>query len=116
MKKNVKQWYEVCAVDEIPRRGAVRIVHGETKIAVFKSSSDVIRALEDKCPHKGGPLSDGIVHGDCVTCPLHNWNIDLETGSAMGADEGQVATFNVRVDDRQVYVELGSETELALVH
>jgi len=105
MNKTAKHWYEVCAVKDIPKRGAVRVEHRAKKIALFKSANDVIRALEDKCPHKGGPLSDGIVHGDCVTCPLHNWDINLETGAAMGADEGRVATFSVRVDDGSVYLE-----------
>ena len=58
------------------------------KIAVFRTADDQVFAIEDRCPHKGGPLSQGIVHGAAVTCPLHNWVISLETGKALGADEG----------------------------
>ena len=81
-------WIDDRPVDDIPRRGArcVATPHGE--IAVFRTADDRVFALEDRCPHKGGPLSQGIVHGAAVTCPLHNWVISLETGEALGADEG----------------------------
>ena len=62
-------------------------------IAVFRTVDDQVFAIEDHCPHRGGPLSQGIVHGGCVTCPLHNWVIALETGEAQGADEGAVTTY-----------------------
>ena len=75
-------------------------------IAVFRTAADEIFALEDKCPHKNGPLSQGIVHDGCVTCPLHNWVISLASGSAQGADAGRTATFPVRVDGRDIYLNL----------
>ena len=102
-----------CHIDEIPSRGAIRITHGAEKVAVFKSAAEKISALEDKCPHQGGPLSDGIVHGNCVTCPLHNWDIDLSTGLAQGADTGCVKTFDVQVVDRTVFIELQTTAELS---
>lgn len=108
-----ERWVEVCKLQDIPKRGAVRLAHGIQKIAVFKSADDAVRALEDACPHKGGPLSDGIVHGDCVTCPLHNWQIDLNTGLARGADEGCVQTFPIRVDGNSVYIRLSEEPAVA---
>jgi nitrite reductase (NADH) small subunit len=72
------------------------------KVAVFRTMEDQVFAIEDKCPHKGGPLSQGIVHGAAVTCPLHNWVISLETGEAQGADEGRVATIPLKVQDGRV--------------
>ena len=76
------------------------------KIAVFRTVDDHIFAIEDHCPHKGGPLSQGIVHGAAVTCPLHNWVISLETGKALGADEGSVRTIPVKVDGQPLFIAL----------
>ncbi len=100
-----KNWFEVCLVSDIPVRGAVRVKHAQRNIAIFRTADDAIRALEDRCPHKGGPLSSGIVHGNCVTCPLHNWDISLDTGEAVGADEGQVQKYKVDVNDGRVFIE-----------
>jgi len=99
-------WYQACSVQDIPIRAAIRIQYRGRKIAVFKTAKNEIRALDDRCPHKGGPLSDGIVHGDCVTCPLHNWDISLETGRALGADEGYTKRYNVKVESGHVYIQL----------
>jgi nitrite reductase (NADH) small subunit len=76
------------------------------KIAVFRTADDQIFAIEDHCPHKGGPLSQGIVHGASVTCPLHNWVISLETGKALGADEGEVRTIPIRNIDGMLAIAL----------
>lgn len=84
-------------LDDIPRRGARCVTTRSGRIAVFRTADDKVFALEDRCPHRGGPLSQGIVHGHAVTCPLHNWVFDLETGQAQGADEGQVHRFTVTV-------------------
>lgn len=92
-------WFRACFESEIPKRGAVRVQHGKLQIAIFKTAGDEIFALEDKCPHKGGPLSAGIVHDNCVTCPLHNWDISLESGKALGADKGQTERFRLRLED-----------------
>ena len=91
------QWIEIGALDDIPRLGSrvVRTASGD--IAVFRANDDEVFALDDRCPHKGGPLSEGIVHDTGVTCPLHAWVFSLETGMAQGADEGAVATYPVRV-------------------
>lgn len=95
-------WIDIGSVSDIPRRGA-RCVNGPMgKIAVFRTIEDRVYALENRCPHKGGPLVEGIVHGAAITCPLHNWVFDLGTGRATGADEGQVATFPVRVVDGRI--------------
>ena len=106
-------WIKIGTIDEIPRRGArcVRTPHG--RIAVFRTADDRIFAIDDHCPHKGGPLSQGIVHDAAVTCPLHNWVISLETGKALGADKGEVRTIPVRVDGNQLFVPRDIATERA---
>jgi nitrite reductase (NADH) small subunit len=92
-------WLEVCALDEIPALGA-RVVRrpGEPDIAVFRTEADAVFALEDRCPHKGGALSQGIVCGDRVVCPMHNWNVELGSGCALAPDEGRTRTYPVRVE------------------
>lgn len=97
-------WIDIGTVDAIPRRGA-RCVNTPTgKIAVFRTQEDQIFAMENRCPHKDGPLVEGIVHGASVTCPLHNWVFDLATGQALGADEGQVKTFPIAVVDGRIFM------------
>jgi nitrite reductase (NADH) small subunit len=100
------QWHKVCPLGEIPRLGArvVKTVHGN--IAVFRNDVDEVFALRDLCPHKGGPLSQGIVFGLHVACPLHNWNIGLQDGKAIAPDEGCAATFPVKVEAGEVYLQL----------
>jgi len=96
-------------LEAIPRRGA-RVLHARGRaIALFRTTDDRVYALEDRCPHKGGPLSQGIVHGHCVTCPLHDWIIDLESGEATGPDEGATARFPVRIEDGRILVAVDPE-------
>ncbi len=94
---------KICTLQEIPKLGA-RVVqsreHGD--IAVFRNADDEVFALLDKCPHKNGPLSQGIVHGKRVTCPLHNWNIELADGCALAPDQGCTKSFPVRVENGDV--------------
>lgn len=99
-------WIAIGSVDDIPVRGArcVNTPHG--RIAVFRTADDTVFAIEDQCPHKQGPLSQGIVHGNAVTCPLHNWVISLETGKAQGADEGTVRTIPVKVEGDRLLIAL----------
>lgn len=99
-------WVAIGALNDIPRRGARCVKNGETTIAIFRTGDDRIFALEDNCPHKNGPLSQGIVHDGCVTCPLHNWVISLETGQSQGADEGETRAFPVRLDGDTVLLGL----------
>ena len=91
-------WTAIGSLEDIPRLGARCVNHGDTRIAVFRTANDQVFALEDTCPHKAGPLSQGIVHDGCVTCPLHNWVISLKTGEAQGADDGTTRTYPVRLD------------------
>ncbi len=102
----MNDWTRIAPLDEIPRLGA-RVIKTDTmEIAVFRTSSDEVFAINNACPHKQGPLSEGIVHGHAVTCPLHNWNIDLASGEALGPDEGCTNTFPAKVDDGIVYIDL----------
>jgi nitrite reductase (NADH) small subunit len=105
-KTRIDGWIEIGMLDDIPRQGArvVRRVDGD--IAVFRTLNDEVFALRDKCPHKGGPLSQGIVHGNKVACPLHDWKISLDTGMAVAPDEGCAARFPVRVEGGKVFLSL----------
>ncbi len=105
-------WMPVCAVADIPVLGSrvVKRAASKTNIAVFRTSKNEVFALLDQCPHKKGPLSQGIVHGQQVTCPLHAWNIDLASGNAQAPDNGCTARFSVHVDKGIVHL-LTSELE-----
>jgi nitrite reductase (NADH) small subunit len=102
-----RRWIRICAVDEIPRLGA-RVIKraGGPNIAVFRTDTDRLFALADRCPHRGGPLSQGIVHGRSVTCPLHNWKIDLASGAAIAPDSGCTAAFATKVEKGEVLLAL----------
>jgi nitrite reductase (NADH) small subunit len=95
-------WVDVGALAEIPRQGARVVATPRGPVAVFRTHDDAVFALDDRCPHRGGPLSQGIVHGRAVTCPLHNWVIDLASGSAEAPDEGCVHRIAVRLQGDRV--------------
>ena len=97
-------WIEVATVDDIPRQGSRLVRTADGDIALFRTVDDQIFALRDRCPHKGGPLSQGIVHGGRVTCPLHNWRIELATGEAVAPDQGCAGRFEVRVEGGVVFL------------
>ena len=101
-------WFDIGTIDDIPLRGARCVKTPQGKVAVFRTAENEVFAIEDHCPHRGGPLSQGIVHGKAVTCPLHNWVISLETGRALGADEGVVRTIPVRVEEESLFIALES--------
>jgi len=107
MNALTQTWVRIGHLDDIPRRGARCVRNGDMTIAVFRTADDRVFALEDKCPHRNGPLSQGIVHDGCVTCPLHNWVINLETGRAQGADEGRTLSFPVRLEGEEIVLGLG---------
>ncbi len=109
----MNQWTELLKVDDIPQLGA-RVLRTDTMdIAVFRTAQDEIFALQDKCPHKGGPLSQGIVHDNTVTCPLHNWKIDLNSGEALAPDVGCSHRFPIKVENGVVYIQLAVESAVA---
>jgi len=96
----MSDWKKICFVKDIPVLGSRRVTRAQgMDVAVFRNSEDKVFALLDRCPHKGGPLSQGIVHGETVTCPLHNWNIGLNDGCAQGADVGCTPRFAVQIVD-----------------
>ncbi len=97
---------KICALEDIPVLGARRVSRAVgLDVAVFRTSDDKVFALLDRCPHKGGPLSQGIVHGQSVACPLHNWNIDLGDGCAKSPDEGCTPKFAVQVKNGTVFLD-----------
>ena len=104
-------WLAVLALEEIPLLGS-RVLQGAAigPVAVFRTEDQSVFALRDRCPHKGGPLSQGIVHGHRVTCPLHGWNIELDSGEAVEPDAGCAGRLSVRVEGGQVYL---NKAELA---
>ena len=95
-----QDWQVICRVEDIPVLGARRVARERgMDVAVFRNDQDQVFALLDRCPHKGGPLSQGIVFGTSVACPLHNWTIDLASGCAAAPDEGCVKRYPVAVVD-----------------
>ena len=96
-------WLDIGWLDQIPVRGSRTVpVAGGEEIAVFRTGDNQVFALVNRCPHKGGPLSQGIVHGHSVACPLHNWNIALATGEAQGEDKGCTPTIPIKIDGGRV--------------
>ena len=102
-------WVEIGGIDEIPRLGSRVVRTAQGDIAVFRAGDDRIFALRDVCPHKGGPLSQGIVHGHRVTCPLHNWKIELADGQAVAPDQGCSASYAVRIEQGRISLCLSPE-------
>jgi nitrite reductase (NADH) small subunit len=101
-------WREVGTVGDIPRLGSRVVATPNGDIAVFRTADDSIFALHDSCPHKAGKLSQGIVHGDQVTCPLHNWVIGLADGQALEPDEGCTRTVPVRLEGERILLSIGA--------
>lgn len=98
---------DIAALDDIPRQGARVVKTPQGCIAIFRTADDQVFALDDRCPHSGGPLSEGIVHGTSVTCPLHAAVFDLNSGQATGGEAWQVVTYAVRTDGGRVLLDLG---------
>ncbi|KNZ33721.1 MAG: nitrite reductase [Methylibium sp. NZG] len=110
-----RRWTLVCRLSDIPRLGSRRVHRdGAVEVALFRAADDHVFALLDRCPHKGGPLSQGIVFGQNVACPLHNWTIQLSDGCAKEPDEGCTVPFAVKVEDKQVYLDADELSTLAL--
>ena len=111
----MSNWKSICKVEDIPVLGARRIERTQgAPVAIFRNAEDKVFALLDRCPHKGGPLSQGIVFGESVACPLHNWTIGLADGCAKSPDEGCTPRFSVKVDGGVVQVDVDELNSIAL--
>ena len=112
---NMSDWKVICRVDDIPVLGARRVARPlGADVAVFRNAEDQVFALLDRCPHKGGPLSQGIVFGTSVACPLHNWTISLDDGCARAPDEGCAQKFACKVEAGQVHLDPRELATLAI--
>ena len=110
----MSQWKPICAVDDIPVLGARRVARPNgPEVAIFRNAENEVFALLDRCPHKGGPLSQGIVFGRSVACPLHNWTIGLDDGCARAPDEGCTTRFSVKVEGGIVSLDVDELNRLA---
>lgn len=111
----MSDWKTICRVEDIPVLGARRVARPTgCDVAVFRNAEDKVFALLDRCPHKGGPLSQGIVFGESVACPLHNWTIGLNDGCAKAPDEGCTTKFSVKVEGGVVSLDVDELNSLAL--
>ena len=111
----MSEWKTVCRVEDIPVLGSRRVVRPQgAAVAVFRNDQDEVFALLDRCPHKGGPLSQGIVFGKSVACPLHNWTIGLADGCAKAPDEGCTPKFSVKVEAGVVHLDIDELNSIAL--
>jgi nitrite reductase (NADH) small subunit len=110
----MSEWKKICLLSDIPVLGSRRVARPQgMDVAVFRNGQDEVFALLDRCPHQGGPLSQGIVFGSSVACPLHNWTIGLADGCARSPDEGCTPKFSVRVADGAVHLDAGELATLA---
>jgi nitrite reductase (NADH) small subunit len=100
----MSNWKTLCALEDIPRLGSRVVKTATGDLAIFRTADDRVFALNDSCPHKGGPLSQGIVSGERVTCPLHGWLIELPSGNAVAPDHGCVKRHEAHVESGQVYL------------
>ena len=106
-------WTPMGHLSEVPKRGARRVMTTRGPIAIFRTAADEVFALEDRCPHKGGPLSQGIVHDTGVACPLHGWVIDLKQAAARDPDKGCVKSYPVRVRAGAIEILFTMDTQKA---
>ena len=102
----MNNWIKIAPLTDIPQQGSRVVRTAQGDIAVFRTADDHVYALHDQCPHKGGPLSQGIVFGNKVACPLHGWLIDLSNGQAQTPDEGHTACIPVKLEDGDVYLDI----------
>ncbi len=102
----MERWIEICRLDDIPPLGARVVTAKGGNIALFRGAGDEVYGLDDRCPHKGGPLSQGIVHGERITCPLHNWVMELKSGEAVAPDVGCATVYPVRLENGAVHISL----------
>jgi nitrite reductase (NADH) small subunit len=100
------EWIQIGVLMDFPKQGSRVVNSPKGSIAVFRTQDDQFFALHDRCPHRGGPLSQGIVHGHRIACPLHGWVIDLETGGAVAPDQGKTACFEIKEEQGTIYLKI----------
>ncbi|MEK9198473.1 nitrite reductase small subunit NirD [Ureibacillus sp. 179-F W5.1 NHS] len=102
--KQVVERIKVLKIDEVAKDFGKTIRVGETEIALFHLKSGEFYAIENRCPHKGGVLVEGLISGQHVFCPMHDWKIDVTTGKVQEPDHGCVKTYQVEVKGDDVYI------------
>ncbi len=103
MEKVVER-IRVATLSELPRNLGKTVSIGPYEIALFHLGNGKIRAIENRCPHKGGVLAEGIISGEHVFCPMHDWKINVSDGNVQAPDTGCVKTFEVEVDRDEVFI------------
>lgn len=98
------KWYKVTNIDDVPFMGSRVVEIADVEIAIFKTKDGSIFAINNTCPHKKGKLSEGLVHESVVTCPLHNWNVDLKSGESLGNDSGCTNVYETKIVDGIIYL------------
>jgi len=102
----MKKWYKITTLEEIPFMGSRVVEIGDLQIAIFKTKDGSIFAINNTCPHKKGKLSEGLVHESIVTCPLHNCEIDLKNGEALGNDSGCTNVYESKIENDFLYINI----------
>ena len=103
---SMKKWYKITEIENIPLMGSRKVEIADIEIAIFKTRDGSVFAINNICPHKKGKLSEGLVHEKQVTCPLHNWEIDLQTGEALGNDKGCTSVYETKIEDGILFLSL----------
>lgn len=97
-------WHDVGETDQLPKQAARAFLIDGIPIALVRTASDQYFAIENSCPHRSGPLSDGFVFGDNISCPLHGWNFSLVTGTAIFPDIGCIKTFPLEIKENRIRI------------
>jgi nitrite reductase (NADH) small subunit len=100
------KWIKICKLEDIPSMGSRIVVYKEDEIAIFKTRDNSVFAVNNECPHKQGKLAEGLVHETMVTCPLHNWDIDLSSGEAIGENSGCTKVYESRIEDNFLFLSI----------
>jgi len=102
----MSNWIKIIEIEDVPLMGSRKVVVGDDEIVIFKTKDGSIFAVNNVCPHKQGKLSEGLVHGHMVTCPLHNWDIDLETGIVKDEDNSCTKKYETKIEEGVIYLAL----------
>jgi len=102
----MSNWIKIIEIEDVPLMGSRKVVVGDDEIVIFKTKDGSIFAVNNVCPHKQGKLSEGLVHDHMVTCPLHNWDIDLETGIVKDEDNSCTKKYETKIEEGVIYLAL----------